>query len=208
MQAIGDRKIFWDKAARGYARKPIKDEASYRRTMERTIAHLSAEDTVLEVGCGTGSTALLLAPKVAHITATDLSSEMIAIAKERQREAGVRNAAFLRASPSDDTLPSGPFDAVLAFNFLHLADDPPATVGRLANLLKPGGRMITKTPCLGSRRWFLKPVIGAMRLVGKAPPVEFFSAAELERVIVATGLEIVETGDYPAPSRFIVARRP
>ena len=54
---------FWDKLAKKYAKRPIKNIQAYNETMEHTKSHLSAEDKVLEVGCGTGSSALLLADR-------------------------------------------------------------------------------------------------------------------------------------------------
>jgi len=52
---------FWDKRAKKYASSPIKNKQAYTETMDRTKAHLSIDDKVLEIGCGTGSTTLLLA---------------------------------------------------------------------------------------------------------------------------------------------------
>jgi hypothetical protein len=49
--------------------------------------------------------------------------------------------------------------------------------------------------------------VGALRLVGKAPPLRFVSPARLEAAIAAAGFVIEERGDYPPPSRFVVARR-
>lgn len=74
---------FWDGIARKYAARPIKNMPAYERTLERAQSYLAAGDHALEVGCGTGTTALKLAPHVRHITATDVSAEMIAIAREK-----------------------------------------------------------------------------------------------------------------------------
>jgi hypothetical protein len=46
-----------------------------------------------------------------------------------------------------------------------------------------------------------------MRMIGKAPPLRFARPARLERSITEAGFEILERGDYPPPSRFVVARR-
>ncbi|MGO4843285.1 methyltransferase domain-containing protein, partial [Rhizobiaceae sp. 2RAB30] len=74
---------FWDSTARKYAAGPIADMAGYERTLERTRHYLRGDETAFEFGCGTGTTALKLAPFLRRIVATDLSGGMIAIARER-----------------------------------------------------------------------------------------------------------------------------
>lgn len=196
---------FWDRIARKYAAKPVPDAAAYATTLERTRAYLGAHDRVLEVGAGTSSTAIALAPLVAEYTASDVSAEMVRIGQEKARAAGIDNLIIRQGVLGDPSLGSGPFDAVLAFNLLHLLRDPGAEVARAHALLKPGGWFISKSGCLADGQNYLRPVIGLMRLFGRAPYVNFLSRKGLESAIVAAGFEIVETGDYP--SRFIVARR-
>ena len=60
---------------------------------------------LLEVVCGTGTTAIAHAPHVAHIRGTDLSARMIAIARARAVEAGMANVRFDQAAVDD--LPPG-----------------------------------------------------------------------------------------------------
>ena len=72
---------FWDKTAGRCAKMPIRDVEAYEYTLERTRSYLAKTDGVLELGCGTGSTALLLAGSVAGITGNDISPNMIGIAR-------------------------------------------------------------------------------------------------------------------------------
>jgi ubiquinone/menaquinone biosynthesis C-methylase UbiE len=200
---------FWNRIARRYAATPMRNPEAWEATLDRVRAHLASGARVLELGCGTGSTALRLAPGVADYTGTDDAGEMVAIARERLAETPVSGLAFTEGRTGDGSLPDGPFDAILAFNLLHLVPDLPAALTEARGLLKPGGLLITKTPCLGGSRWAaLWPVVGALRLVGKAPPLSFVSPRGLERTIEAAGFEILERGDYPKspPSRFMVAR--
>jgi len=46
-----------------------------------------------------------------------------------------------------------------------------------------------------------------MQWLGKAPYVRFMEIAELEHIISSEGFKIIETGNYPPPSRYIVARK-
>jgi 2-polyprenyl-3-methyl-5-hydroxy-6-metoxy-1,4-benzoquinol methylase len=198
---------FWDKTAPRYAARPIRNSEAYAHTLARTQSYLNAADHMLELGCGTGGTALEHAGHVARITATDISPAMIGIARAKPQPQG--NITFLAATLDDGRLPDGPFDVVTGFNLLHLLPDPAAGIRSIAGLIRPGGLFISKTPCLAGRYSLLKPVIGAMRLVGKAPKVHFLSTARLEQAITQAGFEIIETGDFPKspPSHFIVARR-
>jgi SAM-dependent methyltransferase len=207
-----DDQHFWDRAARKYARDPIKDMAGYTRTLESTRRRLRETDTVLELGCGTGTTALAIAPAVARLVGTDLSAEMIAIAREKAGAQGCGNVDFVVA-PADHALGAdGTFDAVLAFNVLHLLADRPAALRQALRALKPGGLFISKTPCLSEMNPLLRLAVPLARLVGKAPHVAFFSARALEGDIEGVGFEIIERARHGSgrkdPRIFIVARAP
>jgi SAM-dependent methyltransferase len=207
---MGDA-AFWDRVARRYAARPVRDLAAYETTVERSAAHLTGAAEVLELGCGTGATALRLAPDAGRLTGCDTSGEMIAIAKERLADAGAQNVAFRCCDVFDPAFAPGQFDAVLAFNLLHLLEDMPATLERVRGLLRPGGVLISKTICIGRGALHFRLLLGGLRLAGLAPGgFHFLTPAELETRIVAAEFEIVETGTYPArpPARFIVARRP
>ena len=200
---------FWDRAAEKYAARPVADEEAYAQTLQRVRAHLKPGDRVLEVGCGTGTTALKLADAAGAILATDVSSAMIEIAEKKRAEALARNVVFKVGAISDASLDGEAFDVVAAFNLFHLLDDPAAAMRRAHALLKPGGLMISKTSCLAGRAWLLGPLIGVMRFLGRAPKVRFFSVAEYDAMIDGAGFEIVETGYFPVSSsaRFVVARK-
>lgn len=198
---------FWDKIAKKYAKSPVKNMQAYNETMERTKAHLSAGDSVLEVGCGTGSTALLLAGSVKRITASDISSNMIDIAGNKAKDQQVENVDFIQATLFDDNLENGSFDAVLAFNFLHLLEDTPAAIRRINALLKPDGLFVSKTVCLAEQTRLLRVLVYVMQKLGMAPYVGFLKIVELDEIVANGNFRIVETGLYPPPSRFIVARK-
>ncbi|HKY86699.1 MAG TPA: class I SAM-dependent methyltransferase [Pseudorhodoplanes sp.] len=201
---------FWDRIARKYAADKIADLAGYERTLDRTRHFLRSGDTVLELGCGTGTTALTLAPHVSRIVATDVSSEMIAIAREKAAAQNCSNAEFAIATPDSLSWPEGSFDAVLAFNLLHLLAARPSAFAQVHRLLKPGGVFITKTFCLTEMNVLIRLAVPVMRMVGKAPYVAFFSAGELESEIEASGFTIVERARHGSgrkePRIFLVAR--
>ncbi len=206
---------FWDKSAEKYAKAPIADMESYTYTLERTRSYLAANDRVLEVGCGTGSTALELASGVAEIVATDISQEMIRIARQKADDAGVKNITFRASAVAEVPDHKEPFDAVLGHNVFHLVEDLPEALRTLHSHLKPGGIFISKTFCIDPGRVsakirLMRAILPFMQMIGKAPWVAFMTSNELETAFTDAGYQIIETGNYPAdePRRYIVARKP
>lgn len=196
---------FWDGVAENYAKSKIRNPEQYHLSLERTRSYLRPEDRVVELGCGTGSTALLLAQNVALYTGTDVSAKMIEIANGKLAGETVQNLDFIVSDSDSDALGTS-YDAVLALNLLHLVDDLPATLRRAHMITRDGGLFISKTPCLGPKRWVFAPLIGALKLFGKAPPiVRMLTPKVLEQAITDAGFEIIETGDYV--SRYVVARK-
>jgi 2-polyprenyl-3-methyl-5-hydroxy-6-metoxy-1,4-benzoquinol methylase len=206
---MADAKAFWDKVAPKYAAQPVKDPGAYAHTLDRTRTYLAETDRVLELGCGTGSTALLLAKDVAHITATDLAPRMIEIAKTKVAEQGVGNVEFRAADLTQTDTDGTPYDVILAFNLLHLIRDRAGAVRRSYEMLKPGGYFISKTVCLRENGWIMWIMVAVLRAVGIAPYVAILGITELEKTLRDAGFEIVETGDYPKKpvNRFVVARK-
>jgi len=201
---------FWDGIAERYAAQPIANMEAYEETLARVRALLKPDHKVLEVGCGTGTTALKLAGNVAHITASDIAGKMIEIANGKAAAEGIANVHFVQATPMDAALDEGaPYDVVLAFNLLHLVEDRPSALRRLAGLLRPGGLFISKTPCLGEKFSIWPLVVPVMQLIGKAPYVRFLKTADVDRDIAGAGFEIAEADDIPhgKPNHFVVARR-
>lgn len=207
---MSDPARFWDKIARKYAESPVRNPEAYAETLARVRAHLKPEDRVLEIGCGTASTALTLRDAVAEIVATDISHEMTAIGQEKAAAAEADTVTCRQWAPGAPSLPQAPFDVIMAFNFLHLVPDVPETLAQISPNLKPGGLLITKSTCLMEKGFpLLWPLVALLRAIGKAPAVNFFSISKLETWITQAGFEILETGNYPSapPCRFVVARK-
>ncbi|MEP2718295.1 class I SAM-dependent methyltransferase [Pseudophaeobacter sp.] len=214
MAALSKDAAFWSKISRKYATDPIRDMDGYLVTLERTKSHLKSEDKVLEIGCGTGSTALLIAPHVAQITATDLSPGMIEIANEKLVGENVGNVTFEVAEVLDHSPHGASYDAVLAHNLLHLLPELDSALEYISSLIKPGGLFISKTVCAPEHPGFKytmisKVAIPVMQAIGKAPFVDFITAETLERKMNSAGFDIIETTDKIGmfTSRYIVARK-
>ncbi len=205
-----DRSIkFWDRAASTYDREEEGDWAVTLAMIEKVRAYLTRGDVVLDVGCGTGRIAQEIAGEVALIHALDTSARMIAIAQAKAEGRGITNVDYAQASLFDARCATGSFDAVLAFYILHLLDDADQALRRINALLKPGGWLLSVTPCMGEQRL----MGGLLALAGKTglvPRVWPFTSAGLAALIAAAGFEIVEAEcpDSHARQVFIAARKP
>ena len=211
--AMADKARFWNRIARKYANDPIADLPGYERTLQRVQALLSKEHEVLEIGCGTGTTALRLAPGTRRLVATDVAEQMIAIAGERLANQALPQLHFRLADADAPVAEQGAYDAVLAFNMLHLVTDLPQALSSAINALKPGGLLISKTPCLSEMNPLIpKLALPLMRAIGKAPPVLCFDALQLQAAMTAQGLQILAVERHGSRDKdwrvFIVARKP
>ena len=139
---------YWDKMAPGYAKSPVGDEATYQRKLAETQEFLQPDMRVVEFGCGTGSTALVHAPLVQHMLATDVSAKMLEIGREKAEAAGVTNIDFQLGALTDLAIEAASVDAVLGLNVLHLVPNRLETMAEVARILKPGGVFVSSTVCL------------------------------------------------------------
>ncbi len=203
---------FWDRTSRKYATAAIVDQAGYERTLDRTRALLRPDDRVLELGCGTGTTAVHLAGDVQCYLATDISAGMIAIAKEKCVADPVPVLTFRTATAEALVTDAVQFNAVLGFNYLHLVRDLPGTLRRIHALLAAEGLFISKTPCVGDMNPLIRFVLlPAMRAIGKAPYAGIFRAAELSQHICVAGFDILDVENHATKGNddrpYIVARK-
>ncbi|WP_373489172.1 class I SAM-dependent methyltransferase [Blastomonas sp.] len=179
---------FWNRIAARYAARPLKNVPAYEAMLGDVASRLKGSDTVLEVGCGTGGTAIRLAQGVAQWTATDFSAEMVKIAKAKPSG---RNVRFV-VSDVSNAFDGGPFDAICAFNVLHLVDDLPEMLTRIHAHLKPGGQLICKTWCFADVNWALRALFPVLRVFGLFPVAASLGATQLRQSIRDAGFEIVD----------------
>lgn len=205
---MADPAKFWNKIAEKYSRQPVADEAAYQKKLEETRRHFTPETEVLEVGCGTGSTAIAHAPYVRHIRATDLSPKMIDIAKAKAKDANVDNVTFEVAGLDDLRQPGESVDAVLMLSLLHLLDDRRAGIAEAWRALKPGGVFVTSTACLGDTMAFFKFIAPVGRFFGLIPLVRIFTQRELKESMTSAGFSIEhEWRPEKAHAVFIIAKK-
>ena len=198
---------FWNKAAPKYAKDAIGDMPAYEETLDRMREILQPHHRVLELGCGTGSTALELADSVDRYIGTDVASKMVKIAKGKLTEQSPQNLSF--AVQDAGVMTSGSNDVVLALNLLHLLPDLENTLAKIYKALPSGGLLISKTGLLKDGLWLLPLVIPLMRTIGKAPFVRSLSEESLIGLLENAGFKVTENlvQGGMVPRVFIVAQK-
>ena len=201
---------FWNKIAARYARQPIADLEAYHAKLDATKACLKPDDIILDVGCGTGSLALELSTCVSEVHAIDLSSEMIKIANQKAADDSVGNVTFHNTTIDRVSFKSETFNAICAYNVLHLVDDRSATLNTILDLLKPGGFFISATACLGESRVPFRFLLPIVKLFGRAPAVQVFGIQELERDLLDAGFVEIKRKKVSSDKTngFLVAAKP
>jgi len=211
MMSTQDDATFWDRAAKKYAASSIADTGGYERSLERMRTLLSPRSTVLELGCGTGSTALRLAGDVQSYLATDISAAMIGIARDKLAATPDLPLGFRQATAEAMAAEGTRYDAVLGLNYLHLVRDLSGTLRCIHSLVSPGGLFISKSACLADMNPLIRLAIPLMQFIGKAPHVNVFSATGVEREIRDAGFAILAVERHATRGKdsrpFIVAQR-
>ncbi|SFR34631.1 Methyltransferase domain-containing protein [Yoonia tamlensis] len=202
------RATFWNIIAKRYARNPVADQPSYETKLAMTKAILRPQMRVLEVGCGTGTTALYHAPSVAHIDAIDFSPAMIAVAQGKADAQAISNVTFRVAALANLPTNGATYDVALALSLLHLLDDPAAGLREIADRVKPEGYVVTSTACLGDTGGFMVRILPWIGKTGLLPKVVPLTKDALIAAHAAAGLQITETFRPRADgSVFLIAKK-
>ena len=181
---------FWDKRAEKYSQRPVADQETYKKKLEITRSYFTADSEVLEIGCGTGSTALAHAPYVKHILATDISPGMIDIAKGKAETGPVENITFETRAADDHDIAESRYDVIMAHNLLHLLRNPEAVISAAFKGLKPGGVFVSSTACVGDMSWYFRIIAPAGHFLGLIPFVKVFTQAQLVQSHIEAGFAI------------------
>jgi ubiquinone/menaquinone biosynthesis C-methylase UbiE len=200
----------WDRIAKNYDKRSDKKRESLRETIENIKRHLDPQDRVLDFACGTGEKALGVADRVRSVHGIDLSPRMIEKASTKAADRQVDNARFSRTDLFDATLEPGSYDAIMAFYVLHLVDDPARVFERIHELLKPDGRLICETPCLGESGFAIGWLIAFAGKLGVLPKVHCLEIADLKSMMTSTSsFQLVEsdTVDENQKHLFVVAKK-
>jgi len=181
---------FWDRIAANFDRIEQND-ISYKIFIEKAREYLKAGDKILDFGCGTGLICNEIAENVGFIHAIDISTKMIEISENKASERKIRNINFERTTIFDEKFKVGSFDAIIAFNIFHLLEEPQKYFQRVNQLLKPGGLIISSTPCM-SETLLLNSVLKLFSFIGLTPKLNSFSSSDLENMLLKESFKILE----------------
>lgn len=201
--------VFWNRIAKRYARKAVPSESIYSQKLATTQSYLQPEHSVLELGCGTGTTALKHAPYVTRYQATDFSEAMIRIAESKAAQQDCPNLHFCVDTLEGLRGADQHFDAVLAMSLLHLLPDLDTVLADIFSLLKPGGYFVSTSTCIAEHAKILRYILPLGGQLGLVPYVNFFTAAQLRKSTLNAGFALIE--DWRPPGThdlFMVAQRP
>lgn len=107
------------------------------------LAQLNPGETVLDLGSGGGIDVLLSAKRVGptgKAYGLDMTDEMLALANENKRKAGVANVEFLKGEIESIPLPNNSVDVVISNCVINLSADKDRVLREAFRVLKPGGR--------------------------------------------------------------------
>jgi arsenite methyltransferase len=107
------------------------------------LAQLKEGETVLDLGSGGGIDVLLSAQRVGpggKAYGLDMTDEMLALARENQRKAGVENVEFLKGEIENIPLPDNSVDVIISNCVINLSADKGQVLREAFRVLKPGGR--------------------------------------------------------------------
>lgn len=132
-------------------------EAHFVPYLEQVARHVPAGTTLLDLGCGTGKSARLLADRGWTVTGSDLSEKFL----DRTLETGTLklNAADAMALPFADA----EFDAVTSYCFIEHVPDVGKVLDEMVRVTKPGGRILILSPNLLSPFLVVKSAIARIR---------------------------------------------
>jgi SAM-dependent methyltransferase len=108
------------------------------------VAELREGEVVLDLGSGGGIDVILSAKRVGPAGLAyglDMTDEMLQLAQRNAKEAGVRNAIFLKGVIEEVPLPSESIDVVISNCVINLSTNKSAVLAEMTRVLKPGGRI-------------------------------------------------------------------
>jgi SAM-dependent methyltransferase len=169
-----------------------------------TRSRVAAGERVLEIGCGTGAFTVPLAAAVGgrgEVLCADISTAMLANARKRIVETGLRNVTLTEADAQTHAFEPDRFDLIVSrFGVMFFAD-PKAAFANLLQAARPGGRLCFACwgPLEANRHWLIPYEVALRHLGPPAPkppcapgPMAFADPDYVRSFLGAAGFEAIE----------------
>ena len=177
LDANAAQRRYWSTVAGPrWAAAPSLRERRNQESLALLLAKLglAGGENVLEIGCGTGALTLPLAAAVGErgrLVAIDIAEPMLAAARRRVEERGLRNVTLLLGDAQVFSFPPRTFDVATSRMGVMFFADPAAAFRNIGGALKPGGRLVFACwgPLAENRHWLISYDV-ALRHLGPPAP--------------------------------------
>jgi SAM-dependent methyltransferase len=191
---------------------PELRERRNRESLALLLARLglAGGESVLEIGCGTGALTLPLAEAVGaegRVVAVDISEPMLALARKRVDERGLRNVTLLLGDAQVFAFDPAAFDLATSRMGVMFFADPTAAFRNIGGALKPGGRLVFAcwAALAENRHWLISYDVAVRHLGPPMPrpahepgPMAFADPDHVRGLLAAAGfVEIAVERAYP-----------
>lgn len=157
---------------------------------QRFVEALGADPgIVLDVACGPGIVSAALAARAREVVGLDVTPEMLARARQRCAEAGVRNATFREGSATELPFAEASFDAVVNRLAIHHFKEPRVALGEMFRILRPGGTLVV-ADIVSSEDPEESALHNAIEVLRDPSHVRMPPASELKSQIADTGFSM------------------
>jgi ArsR family transcriptional regulator len=190
-----ERRAYFDRVAASFG-----DELLPGRTWEglaRAVMQLAPRSRYADLGIGDGLLTLMLAEVATHVTAIDISSEMLAQLAARAKSKGITNLEYVEGDIEDLPLPDASHDVVVASQALHHARAPGRCLAEARRILVRGGRLLVIDLLAHTEEW-VRDKLEHLHLG--------FTEQALEELVTQAGFErvrVLRAARDPQPPHFM-----
>lgn len=186
---------YWSKFANTFDedQRYIVGGAVQQQTIVERLAGERDLGELIELGCGAGFYTKFLAANASHVTATDLSDEMLAVARTQLKD--LQNVTVAKADCEKTDFPDGKFGSVFMANLVHVIENPSTTLQEAYRILKDGGLLLIVDFTTYGMKWFEKMKMGMrfLRKFGRPPGYSRnLSPDELRSLVEGAGFKVEE----------------
>lgn len=190
-----ESRAYFDRVAAAFGEQVLPG-----RTWEglaRSLLQLAPRGRYVDLGVGDGLLTLMLSEIAEHVTAVDISAQMLDQLRQRAAAKGIRNIETLEADIEHLPLPDASHDVVVASQALHHARDPERALREAWRVLVPGGRLLVIDLLAHNEEW-VRDQLQHVHLG--------FTEQQLDELISAAGFEhasLQRAARDPQPPHFM-----